>query len=541
MGLYEGQFPYADFHRLNLDWVLGEMKKLITEWADMQLEFTTLSDAFADLKSYCEDYFDTLDISVEVNDILTRMLTNGELDTILVPYISADVTTWLAANVTPVGSAVTVDTSLSIAGSAADAKATGDAITKNTTADNSHNSIMAAIFNGAGGFKSESTFDGVISLTTQRWTSMTTAKHLILPVNPGDVISITANSVQTTRYGILREYTESVANAFAPLSTATGFDTAIELARSASVVFTVPADGKFLYLAKSYQSTIYVPDILLVNGFNAFNGCFDVMTEERKVAKYFYGSNPLHKAIDHGGFYGNKPAYQNSPLAFYNSAMEGIRYHNLDIVFSSDGVPMVVHSATPTDTNGVTVAINSTTCAAIQTHTFGDADYGYTIMTLAEANEFIKDIGGIIDMVDLTAPNNATQQALAGTLPAYYRTNNIRPTWTNMDYDTFREAFQSQGPEFGLYLICNSASTLQDAITYANNHPGFRYCFSISYSDTATANAYEANKSAVGAVADAVYAYTYNRSNLSSAPAWADGLVSENCNVPYEVALGVTV
>ena len=42
--------------------------------------------------------------------------------------IAADVTAWLAANVNPVGSAVVVDTSLTIAGAAADAKVTGDAI-----------------------------------------------------------------------------------------------------------------------------------------------------------------------------------------------------------------------------------------------------------------------------------------------------------------------------------------------------------------------------------------------------------------------------
>lgn len=43
--------------------------------------------------------------------------------------IPSIVTDWLDDNVTPVGSAVVVDSSLSISGAAADAKATGDGLT----------------------------------------------------------------------------------------------------------------------------------------------------------------------------------------------------------------------------------------------------------------------------------------------------------------------------------------------------------------------------------------------------------------------------
>ena len=59
--------------------------------------------------------------------------------------IAGDVTSWLTENVDPVGSAVVVDSSLTISGAAADAKTTGDAI---TNVNNEINKLGLSVVDG---------------------------------------------------------------------------------------------------------------------------------------------------------------------------------------------------------------------------------------------------------------------------------------------------------------------------------------------------------------------------------------------------------
>lgn len=75
MGLFE-QFPYTNFHELNLDW-------LITEWKKMQTEFISLEEAWISLKNFVNDYFDDLDVQQEINNKLDEMMADGSLARIL--------------------------------------------------------------------------------------------------------------------------------------------------------------------------------------------------------------------------------------------------------------------------------------------------------------------------------------------------------------------------------------------------------------------------------------------------------------------------
>lgn len=142
------KYPYTDFHELNLDWFLAQFKELAEAWdaqkvdyeqfkLDLVEEFNTLSgkfddldEAFQALKSFVENYFENLDVQEEINNKLDAMVVDGTMSTLLAPLVSPEipnaVTHWLDENVDPVGSAVTIDNSLSISGSAADAKITGD-------------------------------------------------------------------------------------------------------------------------------------------------------------------------------------------------------------------------------------------------------------------------------------------------------------------------------------------------------------------------------------------------------------------------------
>lgn len=142
------KYPYTDFHELNLDWFLGQFKELMENWdaqkvdynqfkLDITNEFNSLSGKFDDLKeavesftTFVENYFENLDVQEEINNKLDAMVVDGTMSTLLAPLVSPEipsaVSQWLTENVDPVGSAVTIDSSLSISGSAADAKITGD-------------------------------------------------------------------------------------------------------------------------------------------------------------------------------------------------------------------------------------------------------------------------------------------------------------------------------------------------------------------------------------------------------------------------------
>ena len=106
-----------------------------------------LLQSYRQLQEYVNDYFTNLDVQQEINIKLDDMATSGELSNLLSPFIPDLVTNWLTANVNPVGSAVVVDSSLSISGAAADSKTVG------TKFDNDKSNLLAindsrAIFTG---------------------------------------------------------------------------------------------------------------------------------------------------------------------------------------------------------------------------------------------------------------------------------------------------------------------------------------------------------------------------------------------------------
>lgn len=68
-------------------------------------------------------------IQSQITLLDNRKLNIADLNSYIASQISIDVTNWLSNNVNPVGSAVTVDQSLTISGSAADSKVVGDNIT----------------------------------------------------------------------------------------------------------------------------------------------------------------------------------------------------------------------------------------------------------------------------------------------------------------------------------------------------------------------------------------------------------------------------
>lgn len=137
MAFYE--FPGSDFHDLNLDWLLQQMKNCLAEWAATKAQWETLSadnEAFKtqiqaewdELRQFVTDYFANLDVSEEISSKINEMAQDGSLLTVIYGIVTETTATassaWLAENVAQETGYV-IDTSLSIANAAADAKYTG--------------------------------------------------------------------------------------------------------------------------------------------------------------------------------------------------------------------------------------------------------------------------------------------------------------------------------------------------------------------------------------------------------------------------------
>ena len=131
MGIFR-QFPYTNFHEMNLDEIIKIVKNMLEEWAKYYTEWddwkNQVTHEWEEMVIFINNYFDNLDVQEEINNKIISMVNSGEFGNIVDPYIPPEVSSWLADHITqPVG--VVIDTSLSVSGACADAKAAGDGIT----------------------------------------------------------------------------------------------------------------------------------------------------------------------------------------------------------------------------------------------------------------------------------------------------------------------------------------------------------------------------------------------------------------------------
>ena len=115
MGIFR-QFPYSNYHDMNMDEILNIVKSMSEEWESTKEEW-------ASYKDFIDNYFANLDVSDEVLQALRAMAASGELNTIMDPVIASATTDWLNEHVTP--TSPIVDSSLTIEGAAADARVVG--------------------------------------------------------------------------------------------------------------------------------------------------------------------------------------------------------------------------------------------------------------------------------------------------------------------------------------------------------------------------------------------------------------------------------
>lgn len=143
MGIYR-QFPYTNFHDLNLDWLLENMRGLLTEWAEYQEKWNVLyndiTTAFDDFKAVFDEhiaqydaefrsFINSIDVNKELRTVFDQAVADGTVASIINPVIATKTAEWLALNITePQG--VVIDKSLTVDGACADAKVVGDKFKK---------------------------------------------------------------------------------------------------------------------------------------------------------------------------------------------------------------------------------------------------------------------------------------------------------------------------------------------------------------------------------------------------------------------------
>ena len=114
--------------------LVGKYNACLEAYGNITKLSTDTITACKQLQDWINNWFTNLDVQEEINKKLDSMVTDGSFGTLLHQTFDAQinqqttsaVTAWLVANVTPTGSAVVVDKSLSIEGAAADAKICGN-------------------------------------------------------------------------------------------------------------------------------------------------------------------------------------------------------------------------------------------------------------------------------------------------------------------------------------------------------------------------------------------------------------------------------
>lgn len=121
------EFPQTNFHELNLDWIIAEVKRLASEWADYNTSWEDYQQQWQELQDYITNYFESLNIPQDIHDEVARQLdllvSSGGLVDAVAEYVPAAVTDWISTHASDWDGVV--DDSLTIQDAAADAWITG--------------------------------------------------------------------------------------------------------------------------------------------------------------------------------------------------------------------------------------------------------------------------------------------------------------------------------------------------------------------------------------------------------------------------------
>lgn len=86
MGIFR-QFPYTNFHEMNMDWLLAKFKELADEWLSYSANWekwkTDTDTAFQELKDYVLNYFDNENVKIEIIKYMDDLKDSGYFDDVI--------------------------------------------------------------------------------------------------------------------------------------------------------------------------------------------------------------------------------------------------------------------------------------------------------------------------------------------------------------------------------------------------------------------------------------------------------------------------
>ena len=134
--MFTEKYPYTDYNEYNLDWCIKRIRDLSDEWAATHQEWKDVQTEWTNYKNYIDSYFENLDLSQEVSDKIDQMAADGYFADLFNTLFRSDLiseagtvtSAWIADNLLQETGYV-IDTSLTVANAAADAAATGKAVT----------------------------------------------------------------------------------------------------------------------------------------------------------------------------------------------------------------------------------------------------------------------------------------------------------------------------------------------------------------------------------------------------------------------------
>lgn len=150
------EFPHTRNYDKDLGWLIKNVKEIILDVQAQDDKIAAVQQLAQELQDFVNNYFENLDVQVEINNKIQAMVSDGSLQALIEEPASDAAAAWLAEHITP--TTPPVDSSLTIAGAAADAKATGDKITELRNDLYTNSSVNIADFVNTGVALSDGTF-----------------------------------------------------------------------------------------------------------------------------------------------------------------------------------------------------------------------------------------------------------------------------------------------------------------------------------------------------------------------------------------------
>lgn len=213
--------------------------------------------AYDQLQGYVNNYFDNLNVQNEINNKLDEMALDGTLsvmiNTIAVPMIPGLVSEWLEENVEP--TTPVIDASLSIAGAAADAKATGDKVNELKNAINTLGDVVIDEY----AFGNDIIHYN-ISPSTGKWLAAPSYDfHYFEKPTNAKLLYIKSNATNGTIYALLSADDAHISGD--EPSYATGCTRTLIPANTDAYVI-IPDDCKYIWITKTLSSGSYEPQYI---------------------------------------------------------------------------------------------------------------------------------------------------------------------------------------------------------------------------------------------------------------------------------------